>query len=193
MQHFKEDPQTPVEVDRRVLEDSAWIFLVSHPARGEWKFLPVDHEDDSVSQRTTATLGQLILLDSTLESLADLPTGWHAWRQGPEEDWERARIPTGPTFLISYEVSPTADNPEASELAGAFVNAWVRCSSLSDAKKLASTDIEASGWRIIAEESTNKVERSLYDQDADSEEYLAFFDQAQIDGAVFVYHTYPRE
>ena len=36
-------------------------------------------------------LGEILQLDSTIGELADLPSGWCAWRDTPESLWQRAR------------------------------------------------------------------------------------------------------
>jgi hypothetical protein len=35
-------------------------------------------------------LGEIAQLDPTVLDLADLPTGWHAWREGPGQPWRKA-------------------------------------------------------------------------------------------------------
>jgi len=37
------------------------------------------------------SLRSMVMRDATLARLADLPEGWHAWRDGPTAPWQGAR------------------------------------------------------------------------------------------------------
>jgi hypothetical protein len=73
----------------RILRGESPILLVTHDAEdGNWQFLDGEQvfEEDGV----VVQLGEMVQFDPSLSSLADLPTGWYAWRPGPGEPWNRA-------------------------------------------------------------------------------------------------------
>ena len=82
-----------VLTSRKVLEEGAPIHYVSHDAEDRvWQFHP--HEDfgeEEADIRMTA-LKTLFLLDESIGQLADLPEGWHAWRETPAREWQREKI-----------------------------------------------------------------------------------------------------
>ncbi|WRH15635.1 hypothetical protein GC087_22610 (plasmid) [Pantoea sp. JZ2] len=60
-------------------EDGCWQFHINHP-----KAL---NEEDAV----LVSLESVINLDLSLNTLADLPLGWFAWRASVKEVWKRAQ------------------------------------------------------------------------------------------------------
>jgi hypothetical protein len=60
-------------------DDHGWQFLGWENAR---------REDASI-----VCLSHIVELDPSVLQLADLPPGWHAWRQSPEEAWSREPNP----------------------------------------------------------------------------------------------------
>jgi hypothetical protein len=36
-------------------------------------------------------LQEVVRLDESIQELADLPEGWHAWRESKSSPWERAK------------------------------------------------------------------------------------------------------
>jgi hypothetical protein len=85
---FADPPDLAVITVKRILSREGWIALVSHDADdGGWQFLtgaPLSDEDAAV-----AGLRQIVELDRSVEDLADLPTGYLAWRDSPTSPWHR--------------------------------------------------------------------------------------------------------
>lgn len=92
------------------------------------------------------------------------------------------------TYLLSYEARPNGLLGERDGIGGAFVNCWVLGSSVDEVREQANRHLEASGWTtvtVLAEEAVTAA--SIPD---DVKEY---YDQAQIDGEVYVIHAFPPE
>jgi hypothetical protein len=133
-------------------------------------------------------LGDLLTLDKSLAAVLSLPRGWHAHRQQLSAGWERSPIPSGPTHLLQCEAIPAPENPEAAFLAGAFVNCWIRCRRMLDAKRSAETEIAEAQWRRVT-----TLEHHVMRQAEVRKVDKKYFDQAQIDGCVLVIYTYPAK
>ena len=85
---FDDPEETEVITLERILRGESPLLLVTHDLEdGTWQFLDGGHvfEDDGA----TVLLGEMIQFDPSLESLADLPSGWYAWRTAPDEPWQR--------------------------------------------------------------------------------------------------------
>jgi len=81
-------PNTAVLTTRQVVEGQP-ILQVFHDPDGEWQFLcgsTVTREDGRVAC-ITCVLSQ----EPTLAQLADIPIGWLAYRDSPEQPWVRTR------------------------------------------------------------------------------------------------------
>ncbi len=86
---FADPPETVVLTLERILQGVAPLLLVTHDAEdGGWQFL--DGEQVFEQDGTTVLLGEMIQFDGSLENLADLPRGWHAWRVSPGAPWQQA-------------------------------------------------------------------------------------------------------
>jgi hypothetical protein len=86
---FADPENLAVITVRTILHGGDPILHVVHDADdGGWQFLGWDdaREEDAVvvSLRTAARI------DASVKELADLPPGWHAWRQSRSEPWRRA-------------------------------------------------------------------------------------------------------
>ncbi len=89
---FDDPPNVAVLTTRRVVQDGAWIAHVSRDADdGGWQFLDGAPGGPSEADALVVSLRSMVLRDGTLKELADLPEGWHAWRDGPAAPWRRAR------------------------------------------------------------------------------------------------------
>lgn len=90
---FKMPKKMVVLTSRKVLEEDAPIHYVSHDAEDRvWQFHP--HEDlgeEGADVRMTS-LKSIFLRDESIAKLADLPEGWHAWRETPDGEWQREKI-----------------------------------------------------------------------------------------------------
>ena len=89
-------------------------------------------------------------------------------------------------YLLSYELRPSASNPQQDGIGGAFVSAWVKSASLESARERARTHLRDSGWEILTEVKEQAVARGSVPPE--SMEYMR---QAETDGEVFVIHAFP--
>lgn len=89
---FADPPNVAVFVDRAVVTRGDWIAYVSHDDDdGGWQFHnsetgPVDEGDIMI-----VSLQNVVQRDESIQALADLPEGWHAWRTSKSSSWQRAR------------------------------------------------------------------------------------------------------
>ncbi len=86
---FTEPENCAVITLARILDGSKPILYVVHDEDGDWQFL--DGGDVSEIDAKTVSLKQVVGLDPSLKSLADLPTGWMAERRSPDEPWEQSQ------------------------------------------------------------------------------------------------------
>jgi hypothetical protein len=91
-------------------------------------------------------------------------------------------------YLLSYELRPSADNPEREGIGGAFVNSWIEAPSMEEARQRAQTHLTASGWVILNVEKEQTMPKERVAPDS-----MTHFQQAERDGEVFVIHAYPPE
>jgi hypothetical protein len=95
----------------------------------------------------------------------------------------------GPTksvtiYFVSFLAKPVTLEEDGAT--GAYVNCWIKRESAVVAQAQAEKDIRENGWRIEAiEQSVRAVEDK-----PKKEAGLEYFEQAQIDGEVYVYHTW---
>ena len=84
---FDQAPNVAAITVRAIL-DGAPILHVSHDAEDDgWQFLdgqPVRQDDGRV-----IGMREALRLDPSLRSIADLPVGWVARRNGPSDPWVR--------------------------------------------------------------------------------------------------------
>lgn len=73
-----------------VAEEDKPILLVSREMNGEVLAL-CGGENDTPDAMHDVPMDQLLDLDPTLALLADLPDGWAAMRESPDEDWVRSK------------------------------------------------------------------------------------------------------
>ncbi len=85
---FQDAKNTAVITTRQVIEDDHPILLVSHDEDGDWQFLcgTTDEPDDG----RLVSLSFVVEQFASVTELADLPTGWQAHRDTPEQPWQRA-------------------------------------------------------------------------------------------------------
>jgi len=82
------DPENVAVVTVRTLwEQKRQILYVYHNEDVAWQF-HADREPDP-SEASIILLSEIVEQDKTVTELADLPTGWCAWRAGPGEPWQR--------------------------------------------------------------------------------------------------------
>ncbi len=86
---FAEPPSTVVVTLERILRGDSSLSLVTHDSEdGGWQFL--DGEQVFEEDGTTVLLGEMVQFDPSLLELGDLAAGWYAWRDTPDQPWERA-------------------------------------------------------------------------------------------------------
>jgi hypothetical protein len=74
---------------RQVVREGSPILRVTHDDDdGCWQFL--DGNRVKVEDGLLVSLEEMIEIDPTLAQLADMPPGWVAWREGPDDTWQRA-------------------------------------------------------------------------------------------------------
>ena len=87
-------------------------------------------------------------------------------------------------FFLQFEVRPSRQ----ADYGGAFVNCWVKREELSDAEAVARDMICKSGWEIV-----NCVESGVMARENQLPNGIQYFEQAEIDGEVLLFHAYPSE
>ena len=86
---FSEAPNVAVFTSKGILQNGDWVYYVTHDQDdGVWQFHPYSGIVPC-SEMVVSSLRSLVDLDRSLELLADLPTGWHAWRDSPSDQWQR--------------------------------------------------------------------------------------------------------
>ena len=85
---FDQPRNCAVLVTREVLERQEPILHVTHDADDQsWQF--IGSTDGTAENGRVIALHEAVALDSSVLRLADLPIGWHAWRNSVEESWIR--------------------------------------------------------------------------------------------------------
>ncbi len=83
---FDDPPNLAVVTVRSIIERGRPTLQVVHDADGEWQFL--DGEDVTEEDARVVSLHHAISRDASLRNLImSLPTGWQAWRSGPDQPW----------------------------------------------------------------------------------------------------------
>lgn len=86
---FGDEPNTAVFTTRRIAFDGADVLGVSHDDDGSWQFL----DGGSTTQEDAALvhMAHVVGAHTDVAELADLPTGWQAWRASVDSPWRRSR------------------------------------------------------------------------------------------------------
>lgn len=94
---FSETPELGVFTSDRVVNGREPICLVFHHENGDWEF--VTGKEEGSSEISLIHVGHIIESDPSIAVLADLPSGWKAWRESSASDWVREPTPPDqPTF-----------------------------------------------------------------------------------------------
>lgn len=161
----------------------AWVFLARRAPHRGLELLPLRH--GRTSRRVCVPLAALLNRDPSLCAVQNLRPGWTVHRQSPQHNWERKRIPTGPTHFLRFEAVQVMQG--AGKRGEAFVNCWVRTrSSKIGARRIAKSHILKAGWRPTVLDEHAVVERHGIRPAG-----RRYFDQAQIDGVVLIICQYP--
>lgn len=87
---FADQPNVAVFTSKKIVHDGDWIYYVAHDEDdGAWQFHPHSGPTPE-SDAAVVSLKTMVSIDDSIKQLADLPTGWHAWRKSRDADWERA-------------------------------------------------------------------------------------------------------
>lgn len=94
---FQDPVNTAVISTRQVFRLGYPILRVCHDTDGDWQILCGTTND--TSDAMVVCLGCAYQKDRTIGSLADLPTGWAAYRKKPGSKWIRERREEEPEDL----------------------------------------------------------------------------------------------
>ena len=85
---FTDPPNLATFALRDIMEGRRPILYVSHDEDGDWQF--TDGRDSPQSKDAVLLgLGCVLELDASIAELADLPSGWRAWRDDVNDPWQR--------------------------------------------------------------------------------------------------------
>jgi hypothetical protein len=93
-----------------------------------------------------------------------------------------------PIFFFKFEAVPKQTHPKCHEFGGAVVNCWILRDTQTQAEALARSRIDAEEWQITALDEAGPMTRQ---SQAEYPDGMRYFEQAEIDGEVFVFHTWP--
>jgi hypothetical protein len=89
---FKDPPNVAVIANRKIVTAEDWIAGVSHDLDdGGWQFQSNSAISADADDAVVVSLRTIVELDETISELADLPLGWHAWRESKSSAWKRAK------------------------------------------------------------------------------------------------------
>jgi hypothetical protein len=87
---FSDPPNVAVFTSVRLLEGDDWVHYVTHDEDdGAWQFHPFSGPT-SEHESAVISLAEMLNIEPRISELADLPTGWHAWRERKDGEWTRA-------------------------------------------------------------------------------------------------------
>lgn len=87
---FADSQNVAVVTLKQIISDGEPILHVTHDSDdGAWQFLGWD--DAKEEDARIVALSEIVQLDPSVQQLADLPLGWHAWRRARDEQWQRGR------------------------------------------------------------------------------------------------------
>jgi len=91
---FSDPPNVAVIANQKIVLSGEWIAYVSHDSDdGAWQFHTNQSEPISEDDAVMVSLQSIVTLDPTIMKLADLPLGWHAWRDSKAGPWQRRKMP----------------------------------------------------------------------------------------------------
>jgi hypothetical protein len=88
-------------------------------------------------------------------------------------------------FYFRFEARPKNACEDADKAKGAFINCWIQRPTREEAESFARGSIAEQDWTITRLDECGSVTRET--QPASG---LQYFDQAELDGEVFVFHTW---
>ena len=94
-------------------------------------------------------------------------------------------------YFLQFTVSTTEQHPRHGDYGGGIVNCWIERDTIEEAETAARSLIPAAHWSIVSFDEAGFMTR--HEQESKFPAGLQYFDQAEIDREVFVFHTYPAE
>ena len=91
---------------------------------------------------------------------------------------------------LRFDVAQSPEHAHDGERGGALVNCWMKDRTEEEAYRDAKAHIEKQGWMIVNLEIQYPMAPADPDDDAEGAEYVR---QAEVDGEVFVFHSWPPE
>lgn len=91
---FDQPPNCAVITLRQIVDGSQPVLHVTHDIDDHgWQFL--GRGDAQIEDASVVAFSEIVKIDPSLRQLADMPPGWHAWRDAASAAWIRS--PKGPT------------------------------------------------------------------------------------------------
>jgi hypothetical protein len=91
-----------------------------------------------------------------------------------------------PIFYFRFEARPKNTGPESANVGGALINCWIQRNTLKEAESYARGSIPNDVWVITQLEDAFAITR-----ETQAPEGMHYFEQAEIDQEVFVFHRWP--
>ena len=91
-----------------------------------------------------------------------------------------------PMFCFQFEARPKKTHSKATEHGGAIINCWIQRGTIEEAESYARGSIADEDWIITHCEDGFLVTRDIQDPKG-----MRYFEQAETDQEVFVFHTWP--
>ena len=89
---FDQPPNCATFSLRQIVSGGEPLLHVTHDEEDHgWQFLGL--ADANLDDAVIVCLSHMLALDPTVREVADLPPGWHAWRQAVGEPWVREPSP----------------------------------------------------------------------------------------------------
>jgi len=90
---FDQAPNVAAITTRQVLEDKLPILRATHYLGDDsWAF--VCGTTNKTEDARVIGMGEALEIDPSLSGIADLPSGWTAWRDSASGEWQRQRNET---------------------------------------------------------------------------------------------------
>jgi len=88
---FDQPPNTAALTLSTVLDETSPIVYAFHDEEDHsWQFLGPEGSDENLVR--FVSMQQIVDLDQSVTQVADLPPGWHAWRDSADSPWQRSAV-----------------------------------------------------------------------------------------------------
>jgi hypothetical protein len=95
-----------------------------------------------------------------------------------------------PVFILMIKVKPNDENPQLSEIAGAYVNCFIEAEIFDLAEQIALKFLQSENWIPSALEESWEVTENDYENDPKG---LEVYHQVLIEKELYTFHTYVTE